>query len=266
MRRRLVFIALVALGSCVVVVGAALYLFHSATGLFGTVGQAIADSEDGDVLAARRVLDTAEGLTSSIGYVQRAVDAETRAATTFTASNGAVDLIPLAWSGVGSPEDPAVVDVRIEATVTAVEGALWRKGRSAGFAAECYRFTLAVTREADSERIDCPADAAPAEPPVATRPPQLPTDAEDRLRTVLSGGEVSVEAVRAVFPDPSLTVETAVTDAGEAVAAVGAPAARDCVILVRRVDGTIDPVDFRRISLEPGEAGCSTSLYTNPPF
>lgn len=264
-RRRIVAAVAIAAVAGVVLVLSVVFVAHSSMGLFAAVGQAIADSEDGDVLAARRVRDTAEDLTSSIGYVQTAMDAETRAATTFTSSSGAGNVIPLAWTGAGLPEDPAIVDVRIKATVSAVEGAPWRKGRSAGFAAECYRFTLAVTREASYERIDCPA-TAPAEPPVATRPPQLPADAEDRLRAVLSADEVSVDAVRAVFPDPSLTVETTVTDAGEAVAAVGAPAARDCVILVRRVDGTVDSVDFRRISLEPGEAGCSTSLYTNPPF
>ena len=93
-----------------------------------------------------------------------------------------------------------------------------------------------------------------------------PRRAPIRLRAALAADDASVDSVRAAFPEPSVTVEVTTTDAGETVAAVGVPASRDCVVLVRRSDGVMDPVDFRRISLEPGEAGCSTTLYTNPPF
>lgn len=265
-RRRLAVIVSVALASCAIVVVAALYLIHSATGLFGTVGQAIADSENGDVLAARLVRDTADDLTSSLGYIPRAVDAESRAANTFTASTGAVTVTPLTWRGGGSSGDPAIVDVRIAAEIRAEEGALWIKGNSSGSALGCFRFTLPVGEYANAQPIECPASTIPAEPPVASTTPQLPADAAERLRTALSAADVSAETVRALFADPGLTVEVSVTDTGETVAAVGATAARDCVVLVRRTDGTIDPVAFRRISLEPGEVGCSTSLYTNPPF
>ncbi|WP_022878824.1 DUF3566 domain-containing protein [Microbacterium sp. B19] len=265
-RRRVGVIVSVVVGSCVVVAVAVLYLVQSATGLFGTVGQAIADSENGDVLAARLVRDTADDLTSTLGYIPRAVDAETRAANTFTASTGAVTVTPLAWSGDGSPGDPAVVDVRIAAEVAGRERAPWSKGNSPGSASGCFRFTMPVGEYANAQPIDCPASTTPVEPPVASTAPELPADAEERLRTALAATVVSAESVRALFADPTTTVEVSVTDAGETVAAVGAPAARDCVVLVRHADGTIDPVDFRRISLEPGEVGCSTSLYTNPPF
>ncbi|SIR52293.1 hypothetical protein [Microbacterium sp. RURRCA19A] len=266
MRRRLAVIIAVGLVSCGIVAVAAVFLLRSATGLFDTVDQAIADSADGEVLAARAVRDTADDLTSSLGYVQRSVDAETRAATMFTASTGAVIVTPVVWSGGGSSDGPAIVDVRIDAEIAAVEGALWAKGNSSGSAAGCYRFTIPVGAYARSEPIDCPAAAAPAEPPVTTTPAVLPADAEERVRAALAAGDASVDSVRAAFPEPSVTVEVTTTDAGETVAAVGVPASRDCVVLVRRSDGVIDPVDFRRISLEPGEAGCSTTLYTNPPF
>lgn len=266
MRRRLAVIVAVGLVSCGIVAVAVVFLLRSSTGLIGTVEQAIADSENGDVLAARAVRDTADDLTSSLGYVQRSVDAETRAATMFTASTGAVTVTPLAWGGDGSSDDPAIVDVRIDAEVAAVESVPWAKGHSAGSAVGCYRFTIPVAAYTRSEPIDCPAAAAPAEPPVATTPAALPADAEERVRAALAAGDASVDSVRAAFPEPSVTVEVTTTDAGETVAAVGVPASRDCVVLVRRSDGVIDPVDFRRISLEPGEAGCSTTLYTNPPF
>jgi hypothetical protein len=55
------------------------------------------------------------------------------------------------------------------------------------------------------------------------------------------------------------------THGGELVAAVGVPAERDCLVAVRRVDGTIAYPGYDRIWLEPGEVGCRVSLYTAPP-
>lgn len=266
-RRR--FATVVAISAATVVAGvvAVVFLVQTTAELFSTVGAAAGSYAIGDDYALIQVRSTAQQLTEEIGYVQRSVDAETRAATTFSGTNGVVTLTPLMWSGVGAPEDPVIVDVRMEAQVEAVrDPQIFGRSRSAGSAVECYRFTIPVYREAESRRIDCPSDAAAPRTPVATVPPQLPSDAEERLRAVLASGNASVEDIRAVFTDPALTVETTVTDAGETVAAVGATAARGCVVLVRHTDGTIDPVDFRRISLEPGEGGCSTSLYTNPPF
>lgn len=267
-RRRVAVVVAILAAICLIGGVSAVLLVTSATGLFGTVTTAIADDTDGDVAAERQVRATAADLTSSIGYVQRSVDAETRAATTFTQPSGAVRLTPLVWNGSGSVDDPAVVDVRIDVELAAIPIVnIGDRGRSAGSAVGCYRFTVAVTREASSERIECPAVAAPTATPVASVPPELPGDAEERVRAVLAEPGVSVaEALRAAFPDPATTIESVVTDAGETVAAVGVPAARDCVVLVRRTDGSIDPVSFRRISLEQGEVGCSTSLYTAPPF
>ena len=258
-----VFVIVAALG-----VGAFAFLVHSGAGLLAATGSAIADLEDGDTAAERLVRSTAENLTSSIGYVQTAVDAETRAATTFTQPQGEVRLTPLVWSGKGSIDDPALVDVRIDVTLAAISSPnIGGQRRSAGSAAGCYRFEVAVTREASSERIDCPEISRPAEPPVATVPPRLPEDAEERVRAVLLSGEAALDAaLRAAFPDAATTIETTTADTGERVAAVGVPASRDCVVLVQRVEGSVEPVSFRHISLEPGEAGCSTSLYTNPPF
>ncbi|MET7424715.1 hypothetical protein [Dactylosporangium sp. NPDC005555] len=49
------------------------------------------------------------------------------------------------------------------------------------------------------------------------------------------------------------------------MAAVGVPAERECVVMIRTPAGVTQPVSFDRIQLTPGEAGCGTSLYTNPP-
>jgi hypothetical protein len=37
-------------------------------------------------------------------------------------------------------------------------------------------------------------------------------------------------------------------------------------VRVRKLDGTIAPVSFDRILLEPGEGGCTVQLYTAPPL
>lgn len=269
MTRRRVAVALAVLAAvCLIGAASAVLLTGSVTGLIGSVATAIGDDTDGDVAAERQVRATADELTSSIGYVQRNMDAETRAATTFSRPSGAVRLTPLTWNGSGEVEDPVIVDVRIDVELEAIPIVnIGDRGRSAGAAVGCYRFHVAVTREASSERIDCPAGAAPTATPVASVPPELPSDAEERVRAVLAQPDASVaDALRAAFPDPATTIKSFVTDAGETVVAVGVPASRDCVVLVRRTDGSIEPVAFRRISLEPGEVGCSTSLYTNPPF
>jgi hypothetical protein len=39
----------------------------------------------------------------------------------------------------------------------------------------------------------------------------------------------------------------------------------DCLLMVKRPDGTIDLPGYDRIWLAPGELGCSTDLYTSPP-
>lgn len=267
-RRRLGVIVAIVTAIGVVAVVAVSFLLQSATGLVGFVGTAIADASDGQVQAERLVRSTADDLRSSIGWVQKAVDAETRAATTLTRSGGEVAVTPLTWRGAGSSVDPAVIEVRIDVVLAAVKAtSIGDRGRSAGSASDCYRFTVAVGEEAAVERVDCPAGSTPVESPTAASPSRLPDDAGDRVRAVLaSGAEPLDAALRSAFRDPATTIDTVVTASGDAVAAVGVPAARDCVVFVRHPDGTIEPVAFRRISLEPGEAGCSTTLYTQPPF
>lgn len=268
--RRLIIVLSVVVVVCAIGVLAVVSVLQAAGSLASTVVDAIADDSDGQAIAGRTVRVTAEDLTSAIGYVPTAVDAETLAATTFTSSTGSpARMTPLAWSGAGTADSPAVVEVRIDAVITAIiSTGLGSPSRSAGAAVACYRFMLAHGRDAESSLIDCPDPAAPLRTPVATPLPHLPADAADRLRAVLGGdtAEQLEQAVRSAFPDPATTVETTVTDVGETVVAVGVAAARECVVLVRQVDGAIENVAFRPIHLEPGEAGCSTTLYTNPPL
>lgn len=48
--------------------------------------------------------------------------------------------------------------------------------------------------------------------------------------------------------------------------AVGIPAERECILVVRDHAGTLSFPSYRPLSLAPGEAGCVTDLYTDPPF
>ncbi|HEX5597235.1 MAG TPA: hypothetical protein VFX61_14650, partial [Micromonosporaceae bacterium] len=70
--------------------------------------------------------------------------------------------------------------------------------------------------------------------------------------------------VRAAFPEKHITVDT-VTHKGALVAAVGVPAERDCILLVRTPSGAIESPGYDAVWLEPGELGCKTGLYVSPP-
>ena len=48
--------------------------------------------------------------------------------------------------------------------------------------------------------------------------------------------------------------------------AVGIPAERECILVVRDDAGALSFPSYRPISLAPGETGCVTGLYTDPPF
>lgn len=129
----------------------------------------------------------------------------------------------------------------------------------------CYRYVLQLYRYTRHEQIDCP-DVERPPIPVPEVVPALPDDARQRIEAALGSAtpESLASDVRAAFPEEFIKVETTV-HGGELVAAVGIPAERECLLAVRRVDGTIHYPSYDQVWLEPGELGCSVALYTAPP-
>lgn len=212
---------------------------------------------------ARRFADSqAEKLSDTFGYLSRPRDAEMLATMVpdgGSQGNGDVTVATLGWSGRAFSDEVATVDVRFEVTVL---GDFFVTG---GSATRCYRYTLALYRYAEYVGIDCPAGATAAVPspsPVLILPP----DTEKRLTAALrtATAETLAARVRAAFPDPGIRVDTAVHE-GELVAAVGVPAERDCVVMVRAAAGAPRRVSFDQVWLEPGETGCTAALYLSPP-
>lgn len=228
---------------------------------------AIFGTQDGDRIAWDRAAATAEAMQSDFGYQRDSRDAETIAAgLVFSSRNG---VTPVAWSGSTEDGDEAVIDVRIRVEVEANAGGFGNGSVvSAGTAERCFRFTLVIHEDARRVEIECAGLPTAVEPPVATPLAALPEDAPTRLEAVLAASdpEELAQNVRAEFADPEFSVDTELTGDGELVVALGALESRDCVVRVRKVDGTIVPVSFDRIWLEPGEGGCTVQLYTAPPL
>lgn len=231
-------------------------------------------TRDGDDVAREQIRHAAVEVQEFLGYVNRVRGAETFAAgilerrhRTAAAPNGdSLGIEPLAWSGRTFGDEFATIDVRFTATVTRRDSTgFGDRGSTAGSATMCYRYVLQLYRYTTREEIDCPIIVDPPIP-VPEVIPALPVDARQRLETVLLAATPDSLAtdVRAAFPDEFITVDTATHD-GELVAAVGVPAERECLLAVRRTDGTIDYPGYDRVWLEPGELGCRTALYTAPP-
>jgi hypothetical protein len=231
------------------------------------VEQAVS-ATDGDSVAADLAQDRADELNTRLGYRNRPRAAESIAATEVVTATahpelaGPAQVAVLAWSGQVRASEKATIDVRFTATVEGT-GLLW-SGHTAGSATRCYRYTLQYYRYTEHREIRCPT-VADLPVPSAAPVPKLPGDAADRLAAALRTAtpETLEDSVRSAFPQEGLKVETETTD-GTLVAAVGVPAERDCVVVIRRPDGDTRQIGFDRVQLEPGETGCGTALYTRP--
>ncbi|QLQ40501.2 hypothetical protein [Micromonospora robiginosa] len=229
----------------------------------------------GDVLAADAATADAKSLNEALGDRNRPRDAATIAATEILGEarplappeeGSTVRREALAWSGRVSGDEHATIDVRFVASVPERSaGSFGDTGHSAGEATRCYRYELRMYRETSYREIDCPSGAAPP-PPSAAPVPKVPDDGSARLTAVLRTATPQTLAgkVRAAFPQEWITVDTT-THEGALVAAVGVPAERDCLLLVRTPAGRIEAPGYDRVWLEPGEIGCRTALYTAPP-
>lgn len=223
---------------------------------------------DGGAEAHDRAEGAAKRLNDDLGRRSRVRAAEYIAATeipTEPQDGGHLLVTPLAWSGQTSGDEQATIDVRFVVTLPEQEVVSFGgRGRTAGGATRCYRFTLQLYRDTGFREIPCPAVATPPVP--SPSPPlTLPPDTEDRLAAALRTAtpETLASVVRAAFPQQGFVVDT-VTNQGALVAAVSVPAERDCVVMVRTPGGEPKRVVFDQIQLEPGETGCGTGLYTNP--
>lgn len=228
----------------------------------------------GDELAADVATAEAKRLNTALGHRDRPRDAASIAATevlgetpTSAVEDGStVRREALAWSGRVFGDERATVDVRFVVSVPERSPVSFGDtGHSAGTATRCYRYELRLYRYTSYQDIDCPSGAAPP-PPSAAPVPQLPADGRKRLTAVLRKAtpQTLAGAVRAAFPQEWITVDT-VTHEGALVAAVGVPAERDCLLLVRTPAGRIEAPGYDRVWLEPGETGCRTGLYVAPP-
>ncbi|WP_159078181.1 hypothetical protein [Homoserinimonas hongtaonis] len=176
----------------------------------------------------------------------------------------------LAWSGTSGSGDGAEIDVRITIDVPAHSATrIFEASYGPGSATRCYRYHVVGSRFYDTLKFDeivCTNDAAPALP-VPDPPPALPADAQatiSRVLTYATSGSLAAD-LRVAFPQDFITVES--DSVGEVlVAAVGVPSERECIVAVRGADGAIERVGFDPMWIEPGEAGCSTRLYTSPPL
>ncbi|MBB5479433.1 hypothetical protein [Micromonospora parathelypteridis] len=225
---------------------------------------------DGDSMARNDAAAEAESLNESLGHRSRVRDAEYIAATEILdAAEGGTSNVrrePLAWSGRTGGDEQASIDVRFVATVEEDSGATFGDlGNSAGQATRCYRYLLQLYRYTSFGEIDCPSVVTPPVPTAAPFP-TLPDDARDRLTAALRTAtpDTLAGAVRAAFPEKHVTVDTTTHD-NALVAAVGVPAERDCLLLVRTPGGGIQAPGYDPVWLEPGEMGCRTGLYVSPP-
>lgn len=226
---------------------------------------------DGDSFAKDIAQEQAERLNDRLGHRNRPRDAEFVAATEVDVDPqadpipGASRVAVLAWSGRVGGDEKATIDVRFTVTVQDHgPSKLGGHSSTAGSATRCYRYTLELYRHTTYRDIRCPA-IADLPVPSASPVPRLPSDAANRLTAALRTATPATLAtvVRAAFPQQEFVVDTTTAD-GTLVAAVGVPAERDCILMIRNPDGTTKQIGFDRIQLEPGETGCRTALYTHP--
>jgi len=184
------------------------------------------------------------------------------------AGPGLATVEALAWSGQIGHESEATIDVRIHVEVGAQSSpTIGGRSNSAGEATVCFRLVWPRYEQARRSEISCPDTASPPRPELPARP-ELTDEDTAHVAHILAtaGGLEAIEAaLHDAFPEEYHRIDTDLWN-GEIVVAVGIPAERECILIVRDVAGELSYPSYRRISLEPGEAGCATDLYTNPPF
>lgn len=181
---------------------------------------------------------------------------------------GEATVEPLAWSGAIGGAEPATIDIRVHVAIEAKSAtSIGEAGWSAGESTACYRLVWPRYYPAQTSEIDCP-DGPPPSRPIVTEPIVFTDDDRAHVAALLGAAtdaEALERALRRSFPTDVYTVDVAEA-AGELIAAVGIPENRSCILVVRMATGELAEPSYDRIQLEPGELGCSTQLYTNPPL
>lgn len=236
-----------------------------------TSGCAILSSSEGD----RRAADAAEQAAEQIG----SHSANTPEITLLemvawwvpegpiSVDAGTAMVEPLAWSGE-SAGSQATIDIRVVVDVPAKSTTtIFGQGWDAGSATHCYRLEWEQYEPARRFEIPCAESPAPPRPTPAPRPSLSALDQERVAEIVAShdSARVTERALHDAYPQEYIRIEMEAVDGG-VVASVGIPAERECILVVRDEAGGISFPGFRQISLEPGEMGCSTKLYTASPF
>ena len=228
--------------------------------------------DEGDQLAHRGAHDVAARIGS---YSDNTAEVTVEEMVAWWVPDGQVAAAPglatvdaLAWSGQIGHESTATIDVRIHVEVAAYSSpTIGGRSNSAGEATVCYRLVWPRYEQAQLSEISCPDTETPPRPEPAARPELTDEDTARvaHILTTASGLEAIDAALRDSFPEEYYRIGTDLWN-GETVVAVGIPAERECILIVRDIAGELSYPSYRRVSLEPGETGCATDLYTNPPF
>ncbi|MEL7977477.1 hypothetical protein AAG589_16560 [Isoptericola sp. F-RaC21] len=246
--------------------------------LRGALGGFVAD--DGEALAAELGERVAIGIADDVepsydepadaaAIVQRRAIVSPRLPE--VAAGVSISVVPLAWHGSSGDQEGALIDLAVSVDVAQIDSVMGDAGRDAGSSRTCWRYAVRAPDPddiADYDEVDCPGDLSPAQPS-PTPLPSLGVEESDEVRQVLdelpdgAGPEDAEAALRAVFP--GVDVVRAERAADELVAAVGVTQARDCIVAVRPDGGhTWRFTAFDKVLVEPGELGCTPSLYTVP--
>lgn len=175
----------------------------------------------------------------------------------------------LGWEGNSGDEAGAAITFRIGVHVHA-DGpnsfgeASYKEGRST----RCWELTIFGLHDYDSlkqREITCPEDAV-ALTPHPEPLPAFPDDIDARLTQALQGATIATidDQVRAVFTEDFYSIVSDEQD-GEVAVALGIPSELECVVGVIHADGSVEVLrGWQRVLLQPGETGCSPSLYFTP--
>lgn len=174
---------------------------------------------------------------------------------------------PLSWNGESNDKGGAVIVARISASVPDYDsGTMFGQTYEAGNKVRCFRFRISTNGPFGVNGIDCPDTPVPS-PPTREPDAELPSDANDRIETVLTSATATTldSDIKAAFDDNDLFTDTAV-DGKRLIATVGTVGGEHCLAAVKEVNGTVTFPHIPREWIMPGEAGCHPSLVTNPPL
>ncbi|MFB2582430.1 hypothetical protein ACEXQD_14370 [Herbiconiux sp. P15] len=190
-----------------------------------------------------------------------------------------VSVEALSWSGMTRDDGGARFVLRITAHVAASNGASFGGGGSheEGDASDCYAFRVRAFFEwtpTTANRVPCP-DPPSTPPPSPAPTPALPDDAYERLGGVLAGStaETLESVLQTAFPDESVPrnevtgahlTREAESSGGVLAVAVGVTSTTDCLVGIRRPDGSVAVWHPQDVTLAAGEAGCTVDAALRP--